>query len=59
MFVLGDEDKDKEVFAPASHDLSLPVLRVQSGPAQLRELPLRYSETSTLFRNEDSGEMHA
>ena len=55
MFVLGDESKDKEVFA----------LRPMTCPFQYyvyknsyRELPLRYSETSTLFRNEDSGEMH-
>ena len=35
MFVLGDEEKDDEVFGPASHDLSLPVLRIQGHPAQL------------------------
>ena len=30
----------------------------KNGQKSYRDLPLRYSETSTLFRNEDSGEMH-
>ena len=58
MFVLGDEEKDDEVLA----------LRPMTGPFQYtiynaeqhsyRDLPIRYAETSTLFRKEASGEMH-
>jgi len=60
MFVLGDADKaeTEEVFAlrpmtcPFQFQVYLSRLR------SYRELPMRLNETSTLFRNEDSGEMH-
>ncbi len=58
MFVLGDEEKDKEVFAlrpmtcPFQYQVFLNRMR------SYRDLPMRLGETSTLFRNEDSGEMH-
>lgn len=58
MFVMGDEEQDKEVFAlrpmtcPFQYQAYLHEMR------SYRDLPLRYSETSTLFRNEASGEMH-
>jgi len=58
MFVLGDENKDKEVFA--LRPMTCP-FQFQAYLAQMRsyrDLPLRYNETSTLFRNEASGEMH-
>ena len=59
MFILGDPyDETKECFA----------MRPMTGPFQYqvylnrqrsyRDLPMRLGETSTLFRNEDSGEMH-
>ena len=58
MFVLGDPENDKEVFA----------LRPMTCPFQFQvylnkkrkdwDLPMRLNETSTLFRNESSGEMH-
>ena len=58
MFVLGDEEKDKEVFA--LRPMTCPFQYYVYKPSQksYRDLPLRYGETSTLFRNEDSGEMH-
>lgn len=58
MFVLGDEEKEKEVFAlrpmtcPFQFQVYLAKLR------SYRDLPMRFNETSTLFRNESSGEMH-
>jgi len=58
MFIMGDEEKDDEVFAlrpmtcPFQFQVYLNKMR------SYRDLPLRYNETSTLFRNEASGEMH-
>ncbi|KNY26958.1 threonine--tRNA ligase [Pseudobacteroides cellulosolvens] len=57
MFIMGDEN-DEEVFAlrpmtcPFQFQVYLARLR------SYRELPMRFNETSTLFRNESSGEMH-
>jgi len=57
MFVMGDENEE-EVFAlrpmtcPFQFQVYLARLR------SYRELPMRFNETSTLFRNESSGEMH-
>ena len=58
MFVLGDESKDKEVFALRPMTCPFQYYVFKNSQHSYRELPLRYSETSTLFRNEDSGEMH-
>ncbi len=58
MFVLGDEEKDKEVFALRPMTCPFQYYIYKAKQHSYRELPLRYSETSTLFRNEDSGEMH-
>ena len=58
MFVLGDESKDKEVFALRPMTCPFQYYIYKNSQHSYRELPLRYSETSTLFRNEDSGEMH-
>lgn len=58
MFVLGDEEKDKEVFALRPMTCPFQYYVYKAERHSYRELPLRYSETSTLFRNEDSGEMH-
>ncbi len=58
MFVMGDEEKDEEVFAlrpmtcPFQYQVFLNRMR------SYRDLPMRLGETSTLFRNEASGEMH-
>ncbi len=59
MFVFGDpDDESKECFAlrpmtcPFQYQVYLSKMR------SYRDLPMRLGETSTLFRNEDSGEMH-
>jgi threonyl-tRNA synthetase len=58
MFVLGDEAKDKEVFALRPMTCPFQYYIYKASQKSYRDLPLRYGETSTLFRNEDSGEMH-
>lgn len=58
MFVLGDEEKDNEVFALRPMTCPFQYQAYLSKSRSYRDLPLRYNETSTLFRNEASGEMH-
>lgn len=58
MFVLGDEEKDKEVFALRPMTCPFQYYVYKAAQHSYRDLPIRYGETSTLFRNEDSGEMH-
>ena len=58
MFVLGDEEKDKEVFALRPMTCPFQYQSYLNKARSYRDLPLRYDETSTLFRNEASGEMH-
>ncbi len=60
MFILGDPEKAEEEEVMALRPMTCPfqfqayLTRTRS----YRDLPLRYGETSTLFRNESSGEMH-
>ncbi len=58
MFVLGDEETDKEVFALRPMTCPFQYFVYKASQKSYRDLPCRYGETSTLFRNEDSGEMH-
>ncbi len=58
MFVLGDENKDKEVFALRPMTCPFQYQAYLNESRSYKDLPLRYNETSTLFRNEASGEMH-
>lgn len=58
MFVLGDEEKDKDVFALRPMTCPFQYQAYLNRKRSYRDLPLRYNETSTLFRNEASGEMH-
>ena len=58
MFVLGDEEKDKEVMALRPMTCPFQYFVYKAEQHSYRDLPIRYGETSTLFRNEDSGEMH-
>lgn len=57
MFVLGDkEDKDVMALRPMTCPFQYYVYKATQH--SYRDLPIRYGETSTLFRNEESGEMH-
>lgn len=58
MFVMGDEEKDKEVFALRPMTCPFQYQVFLNRQRSYRDLPMRLGETSTLFRNEDSGEMH-
>jgi len=59
MFVLGDEnDPESEVFALRPMTCPFQYYVYKNSQKSYRDLPIRYGETSTLFRNEDSGEMH-
>ena len=57
MFVLGDPE-DKECMALRPMTCPFQYQAYLSKGRSYRDLPLRYNETSTLFRNEASGEMH-
>lgn len=58
MFILGDEESNDDVMAlrPMTCPFQFAVYNAEQH--SYRDLPLRYAETSTLFRNESSGEMH-
>ena len=58
MFVLGDEETDKEVFALRPMTCPFQYQAYLNRGRSYRDLPMRLNETSTLFRNEASGEMH-
>jgi threonyl-tRNA synthetase len=58
MFVMGNEVLDEEVFALRPMTCPFQFLIYKNSLHSYRELPIRYGETSMLFRNESSGEMH-
>lgn len=58
MFVLGDEEKDAEVMALRPMTCPFQYSIYNATQHSYRDLPVRFAETSTLFRNESSGEMH-
>lgn len=58
MFIIGDESKGEEPMALRPMTCPFQYFVYKASPKSYRDLPKRYSETSTLFRNEDSGEMH-
>lgn len=59
MFILGDpEDETKECFALRPMTCPFQYQVYLNRQRSYRDLPMRLGETSTLFRNEDSGEMH-
>lgn len=60
MFVIGDKDAapDQEVLALRPMTCPFQYFIYKASPKSYRDLPCRYGETSTLFRNEESGEMH-
>ncbi len=59
MFILGDpHDEEKECFALRPMTCPFQYQVFLNRQRSYRDLPMRLGETSTLFRNEDSGEMH-
>ena len=59
MFILGDaDDESKECFALRPMTCPFQYQVFLNRQRSYRDLPMRLGETSTLFRNEDSGEMH-
>ncbi|MCM1522956.1 MAG: threonine--tRNA ligase [Ruminococcus sp.] len=59
MFILGDPaDEEKECFALRPMTCPFQYQVFLNRQRSYRDLPMRLTETSTLFRNEDSGEMH-
>ncbi len=58
MFVMGDEETDDEVFALRPMTCPFQYQAYLNRARSYRDLPMRLAETSTLFRNESSGEMH-
>lgn len=58
MFIFGDPDSDEEVYALRPMTCPFQYQAYLNKQRSYRDLPLRYNETSTLFRNEASGEMH-
>ncbi|MEG1547584.1 MAG: threonine--tRNA ligase [Clostridia bacterium] len=59
MFIMGDpDDEQAEVFALRPMTCPFQFMAYLNRSRSYRDLPLRYNETSTLFRNESSGEMH-
>ena len=58
MFIMGDEETDKEVFALRPMTCPFQYQAYLNRGRSYRDLPMRLNETSTLFRNEASGEMH-
>jgi len=58
MFVLGEEEKDDDLLALRPMTCPYQFMIYNSKQRSYRDLPVRYAETSTLFRNEASGEMH-
>lgn len=58
MFIIGEEGKDEEVLALRPMTCPFQFMIYNNDLHSYRDLPIRYGETSTLFRNESSGEMH-
>jgi len=58
MFVIGDEDQDEEVLGLRPMTCPFQFMIYKDKLRSYRDLPMRFSETSPLFRNEASGEMH-
>lgn len=58
MFIIGDENDEENVLALRPMTCPFQFMAYKAKQRSYRDLPLRYGETSTLFRNESSGEMH-
>nr|MDD6336151.1 threonine--tRNA ligase [bacterium] len=58
MFIMGDPEAEGDVFGLRPMTCPFQFQAYLTRTRSYRDLPLRYNETSTLFRNESSGEMH-
>jgi len=58
MFVMGEADNEERQLALRPMTCPFQFMVYKAGQKSYRDLPVRYAETSTLFRNESSGEMH-
>lgn len=59
MFIMGDpDDEEADVFALRPMTCPFQFMAYLNRARSYRDLPMRFNETSTLFRNESSGEMH-
>jgi len=58
MFIVGDEEKGEDVLALRPMTCPFQFVIYNAEQHSYRDLPIRYNETSTLYRNESSGEMH-
>lgn len=58
MFILGNEESEDELLALRPMTCPFQYQIYKNGLKSYRDLPCRYAETATLFRNEASGEMH-
>lgn len=58
MFILQDGEDENNVFALRPMTCPFQFMIYNASMHSYRDLPIRYAETSTLFRNESSGEMH-
>ncbi len=59
MFVIGDpEDEEADVFALRPMTCPFQFMAYLNRARSYRDMPMRFNETSSLFRNESSGEMH-
>ncbi|MCM1992526.1 threonine--tRNA ligase [Oceanirhabdus seepicola] len=58
MFIIGDKEDEENVMALRPMTCPFQFMAYKNRQRSYRDLPLRYGETSTLFRNESSGEMH-
>ncbi|MBQ8424951.1 MAG: threonine--tRNA ligase, partial [Clostridia bacterium] len=58
MFILGDEEKSKDIYCLRPMTCPFQYQVFLNRPRSYKDLPMRLGETSTLFRNEASGECH-
>jgi len=58
MYIIGDEEKGDDLFAMRPMTCPFQFIVYNAEQHSYRDLPIRYNETSSLFRKESSGEMH-
>ncbi|MDD4250662.1 MAG: threonine--tRNA ligase [Candidatus ainarchaeum sp.] len=58
MFIMGNQENEKELLALRPMTCPYQFLIYKNGLKSYKDLPIKFAETSVLFRNESSGEMH-